>query len=234
MNVAQLLEVLADGELSGTALVNENTGLIKPEKQAKVIGLINRGLTQLHTAFLLREQIVTVQHMSGVLTYDLNSKHSAYSGTHDYKYILDSEFVPFTDNVIEIEFIKDEVGRDITINEDSDEFSYYTPGVNKVQVDTVDPTTVFHVIYKANHAMIDRNLSDLTSVNIELPDSFLDALCLYVASKQYSSINSTDSRKTGMELYQLYVAQVQLLKSMNAGIRTGGVLSTDKRAQGWV
>jgi hypothetical protein len=190
-------------------------------------------LAQLHTLFLLKEDIVTVRHLPNKTTYFLHSDFSDESGNAN-PYISDSPFKPFTDNILMIEYINDELGEPVVINDYEDPLSYFTPGHKNVEVNVVNPDTVFHVIYRANHDKLDLNPADPTLVRVEIPENFVDALCYYVASKAHASINSSDSRKASVLLHQQFMQEIALLKANGQGTLNFNPLPEDVRKRGWL
>ena len=233
MQLDELLEILAFGELAGTANVDNATDQILPDKYPKVISYINRGLTQLHTLFLLKEDIVTVRHLANKTTYFLHSDFSDETGGLD-PYISDSPFKPFNDNILMIEYMNDELGDPLVVNDYEDPLSYFTPGHITVEVNVINPETVFHVIYRANHDVLPSQPADPALVLVNIPRNFIDALCYFVASKAFASINSSDSRKASVLLHQLFMQEITLLKANGQGALNFNPLPEDVRKSGWL
>lgn len=233
MKLDEFLEVLAHGEIAGTSIVDMDTALIPVEQYPKVISFINRGLLQLYTLFLLKEDIVTIRHLDNKTTYFIDSQFADTNGGPN-PYIVDSVFKPYTDNLLMIEYINDELGDPVVINDYDDPLSYFTPGHKNVEVNLVNPNTVFHVIYRARHDKIALQPADTSLVDIVLPDNFIDALIYYVASKCYASTNSTDSRKISVALHQQFFAEISMLKATGQGTLNFNPLPEDVRKRGWL
>ena len=233
MQLDKFLDSLAYGELAGTAAIDEDTDLILAAKHAKIISFINRGLLQLYTLFLLKEDVVTVQHLMNKTTYLLHSDFADTVGNPD-PYIVDSVYQPFTDNILMIEYINDELGEPVVINDYADDLSYFTPAFNTVEVNIINVETVFHVVYRAAHAVIPSAPADISAVSIEIPANFEDALIYYVCSKYFASVNSTDSRKVSVGFYQQFMAEIQMLKATGQGALNFNPLPNDVRKFGWL
>ena len=237
MTLDDLFNDLAYGELAGTGIVGIDGGVIPLAKYPQVITYVNTGLTQLHTIFLLKENYVSCRQILGQTDYLLHSKHGDAAGVNGFsKHIMDTVSFPFTDDILMIEYLTDEVGDLIVLNDDTITWPYFTSGHKQITVDTVDEDTIFHVIYRANHAVVPLATTDLTAVEIDIPANFRHALELFVASKAFASINSTDARKRSVVLYQEFLAQVKMLKELNQG--TMGYPSdhtnSTTRVKGWL
>lgn len=233
MQLDKFFESLAHGELAGTAAIDEDNDLLLDVKHAKIISFINRGLLQLYTLFLLKEDVVTVRHLANQTTYKLDSKFADTVGNPN-PYIVDSVYKPFTDNILMIEYINDELGEPVVVNDYEDDFSYFTPAFNVVEVNLINIETVFHVVYRASHDVIPSVPADISLVSIEIPPNFEDALIYYVVSKYFASVNSTDSRKVSVLFYQQFMAEIQMLKATGQGALNFNPLPGNVRKFGWL
>lgn len=233
MQLDKFFETLAYGELGSSSAIDEDTELLLVTKHPKIISYVNRGLTKLYTMFLLKEDVVTVRHLVNKTTYMIHSDFADTVGGID-PYIVDSIFKPFTDNMLMIEYVNDELGEAVVLNDFEDDLSYFTPAFNVVEVNIINPETVFHVVYRAKHEEIVSNPADITKVLVDIPANFEDALAYFVASKYFASINSTDSRKISVSLYQQFMGEVAMLKATGQGAINFNPLPSDVRKSGWL
>jgi len=235
MKLSELFEILQYSEMAGTGVLGlKNDDGIPVAKYPQVISYVNRGLTQLHTEFLLKEAILTIQHIEGRTDYPIDIKYAVSDPAVEDKYILDTVDTPYIEDLIKIEYMVDEVGDIIVMNDADDPLSYFTPGFKTIQVAAVNVETVFHVAYRARHAIIPMDTTDLTTVEIGIPDNFIDALIYYVASKAYATVNSTDSRQASIAQYQYYLVAVKMLKDLNMGTNGYSVINRKGSNNGWV
>lgn len=235
MRLDDLFEVLQYGEVSNTNLVDVDTGEIALNKYPRLITFINRGLTALYSSFLLKEDIVTVQQLDGRTTYVLHSKHAQSNTTStEIKFILDTVAKPFSDDLLKIESISDELGDPIPLNDLDTEDSFFLPEYNKVQVTNVNPNMAFHVTYRANHTKIAPNTTDLTTIDVVLPDSFIDALVHYVSSKAYGSVNTSDGREAAGVHYGYYLKSIADIKANALGPNGYNITNNKAGVNGWV
>ena len=133
-----------------------------------------------------------------------------------------------------IEYMNDELGDPLVVNDYEDPLSYFTPGHITVEVNVINPETVFHVIYRANHDVLPSQPADPALVLVNIPRNFIDALCYFVASKAFASINSSDSRKASVLLHQLFMQEITLLKANGQGALNFNPLPEDVRKSGWL
>jgi hypothetical protein len=189
MNLKEIFDHLSYGELSqlsigGTEGINESNW-------ERVLSSVNRGLTELHKRFLLREGTLTLGMMAGTQRYVLDVKHAASNReSHGVpKYILDSQADPFT-GLMKIERVYAQDGTELMLNRGGDSFdlaqrSVRTPTYKSLVLPPELAVQELRVVYRANHPKIVKEVGyfNLEEVSVELPDTHLEALLYYVASQ---------------------------------------------------
>lgn len=192
MNLGELFTNLSLGELSNLSLGTDGAGSIADVHKPKIIRHINAGLLRIYSRFILLEKILLVEQLEGKTTYPLRKEfaESEYvAGTSPYPYIKDLG-EPFTDDVIKILGVYDTLGRKLSINDDDDAVSIFTPQGKVLQVPAPVPTALLSVNYQAKHPTVVNDPDQ----DINLPDVLEDALTEFVAWKVYSNINTQEAQ----------------------------------------
>jgi len=195
MLLSEIFEYLQYGEFAQLAIGGngpDEVG-IKPKDYPRIVSAVNLALIELHKRFPIKQDQLTLQLHSHITEYILHSDYADSNIESDkpYKYILDAVLIePFLDNILLIRHVYDELGEEYVLNDINDIFSFHTPQSNVLQVPYPDNENTLSVIFRAGPNKINHvGLSDLTTVNVDLPDQFLEALLNYVAHRIFLSLN---------------------------------------------
>lgn len=248
MKLSQIFEQLTTGELSQVKLGGGAAGSIAEEDYRSVGNHVQLGLTDLFTRFNLKQNRLTLQLFSDVLTYPLQSKY-AVNGTRSLepkRWIIDENTAPFKDDIIKILAVKGQLGYSFVLNDYTDNYSIITPTLQSLRVpfEIVNPstglpdlmkTTTLDVQYQANHpAFMPRvGYFDPERAEIELPDSHLQALLYFVASRVHNPIGMGQEFNAGNTWYMKYAQECQRLEFDGLEIDSS-VTSNRARRNGWV
>jgi hypothetical protein len=197
MYLQEIFDQLSEGELSQTTL-----GEITEEKWPRAVMHLNLGLADLFKRFFLREGRLKVQLLSGKTDYPIDMKYAVSNKrtrvTLGERFILDSSAVPFINDVLKIERVLTEDGYELALNDVADPWALATPdtapptlhvpaGIVDQALDLPDDlkTSQLEVVYRARHPKIDVAAAgfDPERYEVRLPDSHLQALLYYVASR---------------------------------------------------
>lgn len=173
---------------------------VRPEDYRKVVAHVNLALTELYKRFWLSSCEVKIDLYDHISIYHLNSKYAQTNtlSTELYKYISDSQEHPFTDNVLKIEEVFDELGHKVCLNDLNEQgCSFYTPSYNSIQVPLPFIDASISVHYRGNHPRIKYIPGfDPTKVEVELPDGLLEALLVYVGGRATRVLNSDQNAES--------------------------------------
>jgi len=191
MLLSELLESLSLVELSQLAVSGESTRAIPIDMYPIVITHINSALSQLYSKFPLKHRQVIIQQYAHIANYVLHDRYarSNTTSTETYKYIMDSEFDIFTNDVISVDRVFNENGDEVSLNNADDYYSVFTRVYNVIQTPYPEDENAWTVIYRASPTKIDVNIEDPSTVEVEFPPHMLEALSAYVAHKALSTIN---------------------------------------------
>lgn len=205
MKLSEIFEQLTYGELAQISIGGALEGGITKANWPNVISCINMALTDLHTKFPLREQELVIQQYNQINYYKLHSDYSVRSqSSQPIKYIVDTAYLPFTDNIIRIERLFDEVGNEIRLNDDSIKHPVYTPAYDTIQVMFPSSANAMFVVYRGDHTKIPLTTLTPSTVEVHLPPAFLPALMAYVAHRITASKGDTESVALSQTLFAKY------------------------------
>lgn len=215
MKLYEVFEMLQYGELANVSIsgnIDEEVG-IRTEDYPLLISHINLALTDLHTKFNLKEKEVVIQQYEGLPYYELDSKY-AQSNTgsiEPIKYISDSIYNPFIDDVLRINAAFDEGGCEVSINDENDCNSIFLNSYKRIQVPYPNPENALWITYRANHEKLSMSNPDITA-EVNIPAYCVEALLSYVASRVHSQRTSQESQGLSVNLmakYQMICEQIE-------------------------
>jgi hypothetical protein len=195
ITVQELFARLSYGPLSNLSISSEGGGGIVSHRQRYIIHLANEALLRLHGKFVLIEREVIVRMTNGVTSYRLSGEHAtSQSDENDaITYILDSDAVPFQDDVIKIMQVYNGCGCLLTLNDINCCDSLFTPQPNVLQIPHPVPDETVHIIYQARHPKLLTDPVDLTA-QIDLPEVLEEAFVSLIAYKVFNAMNGQEHK----------------------------------------
>lgn len=247
MNLKEIFDQLTYGELSQISIGGGAAGQIRPEDYAKLVAHTNLGLTALYKRFNLKVGRFTVELQPGLLNYQLNSAYckSNARSKQVLKYIDDTA-MPFKDTLLKVEYVFAETGFEFSVNNPVDLLSMNTPSQRVLTVpadivaklDTLPDelkTNTLEVVFRANHPKIltDEGEIEPEETELELPETHVDALLYYIASRVHTPAGIGGEDNTGNIYYQKYEMVCQELENQNLQIDKGAQYNRIEK-NGWV
>lgn len=247
MNLKEIFDQLTYGELSQISIGGGAAGQIRPEDYAKLVAHTNLGLTALYKRFNLKVGRFTLQLQPGLLTYQLNSAYCQSNSRSKVatKYINDTA-MPFKDNLLKVEYVFAETGFEFSVNNPVDLLSINTPSQRVLTVpadivaklDTLPDelkTDTLEVVFRANHPKIltDEGEIEPEETELELPETHVEPLLLYIASRVHTPAGIGGEDNTGNIYYQKYEMVCQELENQNLQIDKGAQYNRIEK-NGWV
>ena len=250
MFLSEIHEQLCAGELS--KLHDGDGDTLNPNSIPKINSLIVAGLNDLNKHFSLREKDLVVRTKLGKTVYDLTPEN-AVSSSNPYAFILDSREDPFLGDIMQIIGITDINGNNLWGRQDTVQT---TPGADIyaskithlhnagiiLQAHNIFKLSSYHdygdllVTYKARVKPFDTSLNPEDTL-IDIPDHFMNALVLYVASRKFNPMGAETIGRgmfhEGNNYWTKYQEEIQTLKANMASIGTTGV-NTNFQLGGWV
>lgn len=247
MFLTELFDQLTYGELSQFEFTGSDEEGITVDDYKRIVPHINMALTELHKRFLIREEEVTIRCYDHIETYILDSKYAAsnYESLEPYKYIHDSVFEPFVDNVLKIEKVFNEDGQELHLNEtdpyiiqtetlqtSKKAWSINTPNFNTIQIPYPMVENQILVEYRANHEKILVKGLNPDTQEIKIPSHMLEALLLYIAGRAYSSLGG-ESAQEGMAYMARFEASCKNIETLNL-VNKENATNQKLEVNGWV
>ena len=233
MNLQDIYNQLSYGELrllfiGGDDIDDVNQGM-STAQFTQLLPTIDLGLIALYKRFCLKE---------GEFTLNLQTGQSTYALQHDYaqsntaspasvKFIDDTAF-PFTGELFKVERVYGTYLAEqykVPINEIDNPLAVRTPSHNflTLPTDTIKApwlleTTALKVFYRTGHPKIDSNVANIAPLvtDIELPATYLEALCFFVASRISNPLGmQPGAQHEGNNYFQRYEQECALLRQQN-------------------
>ena len=229
MKLIEVFDQLTASELSTLYIGGAEAGQITEANYPTVVKHINLALTALYKRFFLKEGRVDLAMVSGRSVYPIHSKY-AVSNTKSkepVKYLLDSAD-KFTDDILKIESVLTDAGKDIPLNDATDPLSITltSPTILRIPAALIAQgadlpedykTSKLTVVYRANHPALLWNEYnfDPELIELELPESHLEALLLYVASRATTPTGMVNEFSAGNNYASKYELACQQLEHFN-------------------
>ncbi len=235
MYLREIFDQLSVGEFAQLAIGGDDGSGILEKDYPTIINHVNLALADLYTRFPLREETVIIQQEDEINTYFLLYKYAQTNLTspEPIKYIMDSVFEPFYENVIRIESVQDEDGQELYLNDENQEWSVFTPSHDSILVPLPDKENAMLVKYRAAHPRIDPIGADPDTIEISLPISLLQCLLLFIASRVHTVSPSPEGSNLGamyMNRFLGNIASIERYGQFNKSNPTNHKLET----AGWV
>jgi len=247
MLLSDLFDQLTYGELSQLEYSGVDDEGFMVDDYKRIIPHINLGLTELHKRFLIRTEELHLDNLDHIQIYHLvyDYAYTNTKSTQPYKYIRDSQWKPFQDNVLKVERVFNEDGQELHLNEtdpyiiqtETLQQSYKawtvnTPTYNSIQIPYPMKTNSFVVEYRANHPKIPMTGINPSIIEVSIPPHLLEALLQYIAARAYTSLGGDNAQEGNnfMTKFEASVVKVEQLGLVNTDNATNQKLEVN----GWV
>lgn len=230
MYLSDIFEALSYGELNKLAIAERG---VKPEDYPVLISHINMALTDMYTRAPLLTRSLTLQLQEATTFYWLNSRHAlTNTESTDVKYIIDSEYAPFLDDIITLTGAVDEYGDEIPLNDVFGKYSIFTPACDMVQVPYTNPDMAIFLEYQARHATISK-VADIATTQVFLPAPLMPALLAYVGYRVFASRNGEKDYLTASSHMSRYLNLMAMYDSVSANNRDDRTSNIGIQRGGW-
>lgn len=248
MKLQDIFDQLTYGELSMLNLAERVDGAIDETHYPKLLAFVNLGLDALYKRFDLKIGKVDLILLPDTSTYFIESRFviGNRKSREGIRYLQEDPYTPFIDDVLKIEkvFTKDKVP--LFLNQWGNPYSILNKTVTRLEV-PVDianqevslpeelKTPYLTLEYRAKHPklVIPMGYFDPARVNIELPDAYLQALLLFIASRAHSPMGMVGEGQVGAMWFTRYEAECARLEAENLDIDVGGETHRFERG-GWI
>jgi len=189
MKLEEFIEYVLNTQLSSLYIADKGLEKFTEKELTKMVSVINSNLVELFTKFPLKVSTVLLQSIEWKSTYELDSKYSFIHGTEDIRYIVDSAFKPFTNDIIKIIGVTNEVGSSLPLNDAEQWASVFTPSYNVIQLTHPGACQVFEIAYQASHPVLS---IDNLEESIEVTPTIKELLSMMVAREYFSNMSGQE------------------------------------------
>lgn len=237
MKLSNFFEKLSYGELSNLYIGASGSGEIPTEQYKKIFSHINHALTNIYTRFPIKVRDLTIQSYDHISLYHLKSEYSWLNTDSDaptYKYLIDTPSDRFTDDIIMIESVYNEIGQELPMNDADAWASVFVVNQTTLQINHPSNEDAFMILYRANHPMIPMDLTDLDTFELDIPVSIEEALAYYVAGRIYTNMNGQEHSAKGQEFLAKFEAQCNFIEQYNTFSTSIATTNVKPLLNGWV
>lgn len=203
MRLMTVFSQLETSELNQLSCIDPVTGKIKPEKYQAIVDVMNQGMVDLHTRFKLKVGTVTVPIEADKSEYDL-AKYDPH---------VRARFLQLHD-------VRDECDRVLPTGGYGGHHINFVSSLQMVVPETlrkVYPVRQVVVQYRAMPALIGRCDCDIDPEydEVDLPQPYVWALCLYIASRLHTPVGLQDGTYRVNAFLGLFNAECTRLQEAN-------------------
>lgn len=165
MNVGEAIDLLKNSELKQLKI---------KEDKAAIRGYINLGILEIYKRFNLWQDEATINMVVGTSLYTLDG--------NDVNVDIDLS----DKQLLMIEEIYEESAEKVSLNDESDPYSIFTPQYHQVEIPEAVENQILSVIFRAAPKFLTNE-----KATIPLPPQFFEALFHYVGFRAHGSIKNT-------------------------------------------
>lgn len=211
MKLQTVIDHLKTGEFQFTNLGDNDEENVSSNNLPMIVNNINLALIDLYKRFNLSLRELYVQQYAQIQKYKLSSEHAQSNTTsEELKYLIDTDDDPFTDDILQILEVFNEVGCKLPLNDSNDCNSLFTPKHNVLQIPCPVDENAVVIVYRAAPELLKSTCN--LSAEVDLPITFLEALLYYVAYRLKSSRPDQESQNEGNNYFAKYNEAIAVIK----------------------
>lgn len=234
MKLRQVYDALEHLHLESLSLSNEGAG-IQEIDIPKINIAINQALTDIYNDFNIRTDEVFLRVINGMSMYKLSSLYadSNTESTELVRWIVDSEYKPFKDDIKYIKRVVNSCGEPIQMNDPNYCYAVFTPSFDTIQLSNqvLNCDKFLSIIYAVNPQLIPTSTdTDIDSVTIDLPQNLFNLLVVGTCSYIFKPKGNKDMYYKGINYKAEY--EQEKLKITNLGLYADNFNENDNFEQG--
>ena len=201
MLLSEMLEYLTHSELSNHFISGDDEEGIRERDYPKIIANINLAMIDMHKKLPILMKQVNIQMFQHIGDYILDKKYSVVNADPSvtYRYISDSVYYPFENDVVRITRVVSEDDVEYPLNVNNNVYSLFTPSYNRIQVPYPLNENIIGVEYQAFPVKIPMTITDTTTYEVDFPEILMEPLISYLNYKMYANVGS-DKPEQGIYL----------------------------------
>lgn len=226
---------LSLGHLADLPAFGIADGVIEPSQQTKLLLRTNDALRAIYTRFPLQVRTLVIEAVDGMHLYPLRQEFALTSGSAEpVKFIKDSVAEPFLEDVLGIEHVYDGEHCELALNDREDPTSLHTPAFDVLQIDKPVTGDRYHVEYRALHAAVPMETTDLSTVRLRVPAALLTAFKALIAAGIHEGAGNEGSMAKAAGLAAIYEAECARLEHANTLNHSMVDTNTKPQRGGWI
>lgn len=197
-----------------------DSGGIQTSDYPRIVSHINLALTALYSRFPVKSEEVVIRLQDHIQVYYLDRRFAVTNteSTEPIKYLDDSKYMPFNDNVLGIDEVYNEMGETLFLNDEGQYWSIHTPSHNSIQIPYPEKENALIVKYRAGPVKLVAKGLDPETQHVDLPNALLEPLLYFVASRAFSNLNS-DQNAEGNNYATKYEASCRKIEELGLIIK---------------
>jgi hypothetical protein len=176
----------------------------KDKTDSVIVDYVNLAMIALYSKFQLASQEAIIALQDGKVSYKTDGS--------DADVTVDGNPVP-VDDVSRVLSAYDEKGR-VGVNDETDDYSIYTPSYDSVQVPNPETGGYISIIYKKNPGMIEfeDGVDDASTINVPVPLQLMEPLLHYVGYRAHGSIDGAIDAENNTHLMRFKASCDEIIK----------------------
>lgn len=215
MKLSELLKKLSYGELSNLSLSGEGSGTINESAHPRLILLINDALKDIFSRFNLHERTTAIQSLDWKSFYVLRKEFAVMDPTVGLKYIIDTPSNIFTDDLVKILDVTNEVGDPLPLNDAEQWASVFTPKFDTLQLTHPGSSQIFAVTYQALHPELALSGAGYLDQEIRIPSILETALRMKTVLPIFSAMSGQEYSVKSQQLEAAYENRLAEIEQKN-------------------
>lgn len=206
MKLVEIFEHLLSSELAHIHLQDDTRQKILPEDYPRVIPALNYALLSVSKKFPLITREVYINLHEQITNYRLSTEYlvSNPDPKPAIKYLIDDLDDPFTDDVLRISSVHNEIGEELPLNVDNARYSVFTPEFNVIRHPYPINGNSISAVYQARIPRIERDGLDPDTLDIRLPPVLLEAVLALVGNRLLAGLRTAEAMQEADRLRALY------------------------------
>lgn len=231
--LADLYKSLALSVLNNTGIVTDDMRDVDDDKKDYILEFIRKGMTRLHSRFVLRSNQIYLEMHEGRTNYPLRKQYAYMSydpEKEQYPFIFDTPAHPFEGDVLKILNVFDNMGHRRILNDNNDTHGLFTPRPDTLQCIRPRHGETLSVVYQASHPPLTGDVNQ----EIDLPETLHSALEYWVAYSYYTGLNTAESTGKAAEYLQMYESICKEVEDFDLVNGSSSQTNTLFKLRGWV
>lgn len=234
MKLGDLFKKLSYAELSNLTLGGEGSGTVDPARHGKLIQATNDALKEIFTRFVVLERQCIVKTLDWKNLYYLRKQYAMMDSTPGLKYIIDTPSNLFTDDIVKVLIVTNEIGEELPINDAEQWASVFTPQYDCIQFNHPGYSQIFNVGYQALHPELVESGTDPLQQEVRIPPTLEELLRTRIAYCVFAAMSGQDYSLKAQALLELFEGKVALIEAQNLFNGTRVSTNTKLERRGFV